>query len=97
MMMTADLPVHTEMAEEPKKNFVSERDPLTVLHKLSDEFQARVKMLPADQQSAAADVELTRLHNTLTENYRAEVLKKSTLAQRVDAVMLHIDMMAAEA
>jgi len=84
------------VVEEPKKHFVSERDPLTILHKLPEEIQQRVNLLPVTQRSSATTLELEGMYDSLKEEYKAEVCKKSTLHQRVDVMMLYLDMQAAE-
>ena len=84
------------VAEEPKRHFVPERDPITILHKLPEEVQKRVNLLPVIQRSSATGLELEAMYNSLREDYQAEVCKKSTLHQRVDVMMLYLDMQEAE-
>jgi len=84
------------VAEEPKRHFVPERDPLTILHKLPEEIQQRVNLLPVIQRSKATGLELEAMYNQLREDYEAEVCKKLTLHQRVDVMMLYLDMQDAE-
>lgn len=85
-----------ETTEEPKKHFVTEKDPVSVLPKLPEDTQERVKALPVSEQSEATRVELESIYQSLAEEHRLEVVKKSTLQQRVDVMLMYRDLQDAE-